>query len=444
MMKYKNTRDSISTELLLWREPSTQISVKDVYSIKVHPTSTLYNESTINFNIPPQMKGMMTNIDIITKFKIKKGNSNLVAADNCSIINNFANSLWELVGVQVGDRLDLMQSMRNSYSYQTFFDYALNSDKNREDYLFSTQLFKMDSGETKSGSETMIFTGDGIINKGAAQRHQRIALSNSVTVSSRLHCPLITTEKALPSNMKVRVSLSKNNDKFLLMSSTDEFKVVIEDIHLRVSYIRPHDIFHDMIEKRIAREPAPYYITRPELIVKPISQSGRHVRVNNIYPGRLPKYSFFCIVKTADFEGRSATSGFNFIPYGKFQLFLEGNPYFPEPLEMEYKTKGGVKHYTENRTFLEQLYSTIGRSGRGCGMVTSENFQLNFMVGLSLTDDRSPTTSPYLSSQRAVSSQVEIDFGYDINIADDMLLLCYSVYDRLITIDGGRNIEIID
>ena len=43
-----------------------------------------------------------------------------------------------------------MQSMRNSYAYQTFFNYILNSDSNREDNLFSTQLFEMDSGDTKA------------------------------------------------------------------------------------------------------------------------------------------------------------------------------------------------------------------------------------------------------------------------------------------------------
>ena len=42
-----------------------------------------------------------------------------------------------------------MQSMKNSYAYMTFLNDIINSDSNREDYLFSTQLFKMDSGVSK-------------------------------------------------------------------------------------------------------------------------------------------------------------------------------------------------------------------------------------------------------------------------------------------------------
>ena len=109
-------------------------------------------------------------------------------------------SLWELVDIKLANRVDLMQSMRNSYAYQTFFNYILNSDENREDNLFSTQLFKMDYGERKADSESTVFKGDTIINQGAAECADRIANSNSVTVCSRLHCPLLTTSEALPTN----------------------------------------------------------------------------------------------------------------------------------------------------------------------------------------------------------------------------------------------------
>ena len=146
MMKFKESRDSITTELLLWREASTQVAVKETYELKIYPVSSLYNEGMINFDIPGQPMGMMSNIDIITTFKVKKGAINMIDENNCTVVNNFANSLWELVDVKLANRVDLMQSMRNSYAYQTFFNYILNSDSNREDYLFSTQLFKMDSG----------------------------------------------------------------------------------------------------------------------------------------------------------------------------------------------------------------------------------------------------------------------------------------------------------
>ena len=211
---------------------------------------------------------------IVTTFKVKKGDGNLAENHHCTIINGFADAIWDLVDCTISDRLSLMQSMRNSYAYQCFFNYCLNSDANREDYLFSTMAWKMDSGVTKADSETSVFKGDGIKNKAAAERATRIAGSRSVTVTNRLQCPLFTTSKALPTNMNVRVTLSKNSDKFLLIADEDDYKVEIQDVHLMVTFIRPHDIFHSLIEERLLKEPAPYIISKPEIIIKPISQSA--------------------------------------------------------------------------------------------------------------------------------------------------------------------------
>ena len=444
MMKFKDSRDSVASELLLWQETPTQIAIEDIYELTIHPISSLYNDGQINFDLVSQPKAMISNVEIITSFRILKGAARMGDNDECSIINNFANSLWELVNVTVADRTNLMQSMRNSYAYQTFFDYCLNSDKNREDYLFCTQAFKLDTGKTRSDVETMVFQGSEIKNSGAAARAQRVANSKLVTVSLKLHCPLFTTSKSLPSNMKVRVSLSKNKDSFLLMSSSNEFKVKIESVHLNVTYIKPREVFLSMIEERLQRQPAPYFVTRPQIIIKPISQQGRIVRINEVFPGKLPRLAFFCIQSSKSFEGTFDSSPFAFLPFSKLQLHINGVPYFNEPLEISYSTEGGQKVYKENWRFVQQLYKTIGKDVKGCGLIDSENFQHNFMVGVSLTGDRSSANAAYLSPQTHASTQIEIDFGYDINVSEDLVLLVYAVYDRVIRINSERELELID
>ena len=73
-MKFKDSRDSVVSDLLLWKESTTQISVKDIYDIKVLPISSLYNEGSIHFDIPPQIRRMMTyNVDVVSVFKVNKG-----------------------------------------------------------------------------------------------------------------------------------------------------------------------------------------------------------------------------------------------------------------------------------------------------------------------------------------------------------------------------------
>ena len=198
----------------------------------------------------------------------------------------------------------------------------------------------MDSGDTKADSESTVFKGDNIINHGAAERADRIANYKSVSVCSRLHCPLLTTSKALPTNMDLRVSLSRNSNDFLLIADANDYKVHIEDVL---------------------------------------------------------KFAFFCIQRSKDFEGSVDTNPFTFIPFGKFQLYLNGVPYFNDGLEIDYQTKNTENIYRENRTSLEQMYKTIGKHARGCGLLNSLNFQQNFIVAVSLTNDRSSSLSSYLS-----------------------------------------------
>ena len=442
-LKFKDSMESVSSSLMLWQQRPTQISVENVYDLRVYPTTTILNEGAINFNIPQEPKGMLSDIEIVTKFKIKKGEADLGETDEISIINNFTNSLWQLLDVQIADRVDLTQSLRNAYGFATYFNYCLNFDENRSDYLFATQVFLMDSGKTKDESETVVFSGESIKNEAGAKRAKRIKGSKSVTVSAPLHCPLFTTEKCLPTNMKIRISLTRNSDKFLLLGDSDEYKVHLEDVHLRVTYFRPREVFLNLIEERLMKEAALYFVTKPDLIVRPISQSSRVIRLSNVFHGKLPKHCFFAIQKSADFDGTFTSSPYSMVPFKKFQLFLNGTPYFTEPLSIDYTEENGAKIYSENWSYLQQLYRTIGKEFRGTCLVNSSNFQLNHMVGVSLTSDRSPSIAPYLSCQSDGSSLIEIDFGYERN-QEPLVLIIYSIFDRLIKITGDRNIEVID
>jgi len=70
MAKFINSSDSMSSSLLLWNDTPTQVSIQETYDLKVWPVTNLFNEGPINFNIPPQPKGLLTELQIITKVKL--------------------------------------------------------------------------------------------------------------------------------------------------------------------------------------------------------------------------------------------------------------------------------------------------------------------------------------------------------------------------------------
>ena len=295
MEKFMKSKESISSSLLLWNQRSTQVSIEETYDIKVWPITNILNDGPINFNIPSQPKGMMSDIHICTKIKLQKDGGEITRRENLvSFTNNFANSLWGQVDVQVDDRVDITQSMRNAYAYQTFFNHVLNTESTHTDYLFHNELFKMDEAITKdleesertfltwnknidiekdiddSGDEKtpeekkaivdrvkdIIYDYDrndifnsireihrglgytphltiGLIKKyfnlitngyipiiqnvAATDRVKSLNRGESITLHSKLQCPLFNTSKRLPTDMKIRISLTKNSDDFYLL-----------------------------------------------------------------------------------------------------------------------------------------------------------------------------------------------------------------------------------
>ena len=70
MSKFINSREATTSNLLLWSEKPTQVSIQETYNIKVWPATHIFNDGPINLTIPPQPNGMLHSVDVVTKFKI--------------------------------------------------------------------------------------------------------------------------------------------------------------------------------------------------------------------------------------------------------------------------------------------------------------------------------------------------------------------------------------
>ena len=397
----------------------------------------------------------------------------------------------------VNGRSNIMQPLKNAYPYTSFFNMVFNHDDSQVDYLGYKDLFFMDNGdkyEIKSGDKLIVSdyskmygtvgeklfsvkvktsVGDivtsyikdeteksfakmpnpGIKNQALYTRAKRVAKGQSVTTYSslsfihcplfntKLHCPLFNTNKVLPTRMDIRITLTKNTDDFLLICPKDEkYSISIKDVHLQVTYYQPQDAIQKKIESLLESEPIPYFVQRPELIVRPITATTKVIRVNDIFPSKLPSYAFFCIQKSADFEGKRESNPFSFIPFEKMNIFIGGKPFFQDELEARLKTDSQEPDFTQ---FLVQLYKTLERGYKGNCLINSKNFYTHFCVGASFTADKSPANASYLNLQEQGSCSIEIDTGEDSGLTN-CLLIVYALYDRQIKINPDRSIDIIE
>ena len=522
MAKFVNSREAISSSLLLWNDVATQVAIEETYGLDIWPITGNFNDGPINYLLPPQSKGMLTEIHIIPKLKIQKDGEDLTFRhDNLSVVNNFGNSIWEQVDIQLDDRIDISQSMKNAYAFQTFFNHVLNSESNRADYLYYNENFKMDEGKTKKLEEESrtfwrwndsvddeikklmpenvtnemkndklrefkskleasenagnyykcakyISTSMGYengekieeltdivsrmlipskVNPSASDRSRFLRHGESLTLCTKLQHPLFNTSKSLPTNMRIKITLTKNNDEFVILSDGEsKYSIFIEDCYLHATYYRPRDSILSLIEERLRKEAASYFISRPEIIVKPLSNAGRIIRISDVFHNILPPYAFFCLLPSKDFEGSYKTNPYTFIPFQNFQFHVNGRPHFANPLHVTSIKKRGDGHYEYMGfgEYMVQLYKTLGKDVRGDCLINSSNFALHFMVGISFGADKSSLAERHLNLQEKASTYLEIDMGINDGIPQDMVLLIYTVHDRQIQIDADRKITIIE
>jgi len=284
-------------------------------------------------------------------------------------------------------------------------------------------------------------------NPAASKRSTLFNRGKSVTLNSKFHCPLLNTTKCLPTNMNLRMSLTKNTNDFLLLCKADTgYSLVIEDCYLNITYYRVRDEILELIEERLKKDPIPYFISRPEIIVRPVTQSSRIVRINDIFADSiLPPYAFFMLQRSRDFDGSMPSNPFIMVPYKKFQLYRDGVPVFADPLEVGNIRKIGEENFQfeEFGEYLRQLYRTLGKDAQGSCLINENNFQLNFMTAISFGADRSSINERHLNLQEKASTNIEIDLGTE-TYPEDLILIVYAVFDRQIQIDSNRIVRIIE
>lgn len=444
MSKYVESKEAVDSALLLWDVRATQTSIEETYELTVYPTTTYEDTygAPIDFSIPPQPNGCLVDIDIETTWQVKRAGEDLKAKDNISIINNFSNALWSFVDVQVGNRVNLMQSMENAYGYQTLFSTILNSNSDRADYLSESECFVMDSGQDlKAGNCVTFFDDDvaNILNAGGAKRAQKIKESREFTSKTKLHSPILNHSKVLPTNMSIKVTLTKNKTAFLLMSAKATVgapQVVIKRVVLLCTYYRPREVFLNLMEERLKQSPALYDIEYPEISLRTIPAGNKHYTLYDFFPNKLPKSAFFAITTASNVSGDLESNPFVFHRMNSFQMYIDNREHFPNPIKFV-NTKSD--HLDFSKAYL-QLYKTLNLDRSGDCLVNSDNFNIYYMIASVLTDDKRHLQHLNLQKTADVRIKVELD---DIPTVP-MVLITYALYDKLYNIDSNRQITITE
>ena len=436
MTKYVNSSEAITSNLLLWDPLHTQTSIAETHVIEVYPQTSIDYSDTVTFLVKACPKLMIENIEIITEIRVlTAGDGNPAANTNVSVVSNLANAIWRSVDVVIGGQ-NILQSFDNSYNIASWFDIALNTSSHRAPYLFNKEVFLMDEAASKAASEdTTIYPEEvsGVrpapANISALSRGKIIEQGKSVTLISDLNCSLFKTGKLLPSNLDVRLSLTKNHDGYVLLEpSSGTHKVKFDKCYLRVTMQQPTDFCLNLMEQKLLKTPALYQAEEGKVSFHSIPSGNALVTINNLFPqGKLPIMFTFGVQDRAAFGKSRDKNPYTFHPIKKVQVYVDGKPYFPSSLE------GSTMQF-------DSFYQSIGYKTTGDCLINPTNYTIHPVCTIDLTADKNANKHHLNLSQ---SGDVKLDIEFPAVAKDGLILLVYSYYDRIIEINSDRSLRIL-
>ena len=434
MTKYVNSSEAVTSNLMLWDPIHTQTSIVETNVFEYYPQTAIDYSDTISFLLKGHSKLMIENIEIISEIRILTANDQAPAANvNVSVVSNLANALWRSVECVVGGQ-NLIQSFDNSYNIGAWFDIVLNSGPDREDYLWLKESFLMDSVSTKAQSEDTTFypvapDGDrpvpAVVNKSGQTRANKIAQGSRVVLISDLNCSLFKQGKLLPTNLDVRISLTKNYDGYILLEAAETHKVHFDKCLLRVTMRQPNDFCLHLMELKLQSQPAVYQAEKGMISFHSIPTGNEQITFNNIFSGTLPVLFVFAVQERTAYGKTRNKNPYTFKPMKRVQVYVDGKEHFPRALEGD-------------NILFDSLYQTIGYKNSGSCLISSANFGAHPMIAVDLTADRSANRH-HLNLSR--TGEVKINIELPEVAEDGLILVVYAYYDRIIEINSDRNVR---
>ena len=294
----------------------------------------------------------------------------------------------------------------------------------------------MDDATTKENSENTTIYPEPVddvaqqpVNKAALARSKLIELGKTVTLISDLNSSLFKSGKLLPSNIDVRLSLTKNYDGYVLLEAENgDHKVKFIKCYLRVTMQQPGDFCLNLMEQKLLKTPAIYQAEEGKVSFHSIAAGNEQVTINNLFPqGKLPIMFTFGVQDRTALGNARNKNPFTFYPMKKVQIYIDGKPYFPSALE------GTTMHF-------DSFYQTIGYKTAGECLIEPSNYAIHPLIAVDLTADRT-ANKHHLNLTK--TGEVKLDIEFEQAAADGLIVLVYSYYDRIIEINSDRSVRII-
>jgi hypothetical protein len=329
----------------------------------------------------------------------------------------------EVNGVQVNDLSTA------TYAYKAYIETALTYGMEAKATFLGMAWFDDDEPAT---NEILNDT-----NENFKKKRERIAASKDAYFSTIIHADFNQMERYMLPNVQIKYTFIRNSDNFSLLSESGAYKIVIKDLTLSIRRIQIKPEFQNSIIQNLSKEPVLYPITQSKIKTFLINSGTSSTHIQNLSTGNLPKTIIIGFVENKAYDGAINKNPYCFKHFDLnfINLFINGEPYYKQPLQPNYE-KGN--YLTEYQSMLENL----GVHHTNTNFVISmEQFKNGYNF---YCFDFTPDLCNSYHNHYTKQGQIDIELHWAKDLAQNIKMIVYSTYNQTLTIDCDYNCLILD
>lgn len=386
--------------------------------------------SLIDLKLTLQLEGNEDGKFNTTTSKTDPGKTVAAKEANVAPVNNYFHSIFDSVHVSLSSQP--ITNTDHNYAYISYLQMLCNYGEEPLQTNFALTGWEKD---TAGEMDTV-----GTTNNGFKVRQQHFyAYDNKVELIGKLFSPIFMQEKALPTQVSMRVTLEKkSNPSFYLMHEKGTFDLKIVEAVLRVQKVVPTPMMKDSYLKMLNdKVPIPYHLIVPSINPITIEQGSSQFIRDNLFLGKVPQRIIIALVETDAYLGARDKNPFNFQHFNvrEICLYKDGMP-FPRPMaRLDFKNGKVAESYHNFMLALKGSYS------RFVPNVTIDEFKQGFTL---FVYDMSPDQLGSVNHESLLNrySNVRLEMKFAEKTPTSITLLAYSERDHLLEIFEDRRVNI--
>ena len=270
-------------------------------------------------------------------------------------------------------------------------------------------------------------------NQGLQRRWEFTNSGDEVEMESILMTDLAFQEKLIPNGIRLGLKLYPQSKDVVLMAADEPlaYDYRITDIILRVCKVTVSDeIIQSQNEVMLENDVIiPYQKSVMRSYQIPVNSFSYNVR--DMHTGAIPLRMYIAMVRSESISGGCKLNQYNYKSFdvNYIQLLVNGIPMPGAAFQPDFANKKYLREYNT-------LFSEV----TGGNNISREDYGGGYFI---IKFDIDPWSSDNYASP-AAAGQASLSLRFKPQLPYPVTLLCYSVFEAELRIDGGRNIELVD